>query len=70
MFNMLVFVPIVCALVQLLAWSKFTLKDKKLKDIKAVRSRKERHLPGSSQKSSSSSSSKSNSYSNESIIEV
>lgn len=36
-FNMLVFVPITCALLQLAAWSRFTLHGRKLQDVKLLR---------------------------------
>lgn len=36
-FNMLVFVPIACALLQLAAWSRFTLHGRKLQDVKLLR---------------------------------
>lgn len=36
-FYMLVFVPITCALLQLVAWSRFTLHGRKLQGIKALR---------------------------------
>ncbi|XP_036407519.1 transmembrane protein 180 [Megalops cyprinoides] len=36
-FYLLVFVPITCALLQLLAWSRFTLHGKRLQNIKALR---------------------------------
>lgn len=36
-FYMLVFVPITCALLQLAAWSRFTLHGRKLQGIKALR---------------------------------
>lgn len=36
-FYMLVFVPITCALLQLAAWSRFTLHGRKLQGIKTLR---------------------------------
>lgn len=36
-FYLLVFVPISCALLQLLAWSRFTLHGRRLRGIKAMR---------------------------------
>lgn len=36
-FHMVVFVPITCALLQLAAWSRFTLHGRKLQGIKALR---------------------------------
>lgn len=36
-FNMLVFVPIACALLQLAAWSRFTLHGRKLQGVKLLR---------------------------------
>lgn len=36
-FNMLVFVPITCALFQLAAWSRFTLHGRKLQGVKLLR---------------------------------
>lgn len=36
-FYMLVFVPITCALLQLAAWSRFTLHGRKLQGIKNLR---------------------------------
>ncbi|XP_077406670.1 transmembrane protein 180 isoform X1 [Vanacampus margaritifer] len=36
-FHMLVFVPITCALLQLAAWSRFTLHGRKLQSIKSIR---------------------------------
>lgn len=36
-FNMLVFVPIICALLQLAAWSRFTLHGRKLQGVKTLR---------------------------------
>lgn len=36
-FNMLVFVPITCALLQLAAWSRFTLHGRKLQGVKLLR---------------------------------
>ncbi|XP_035262519.1 transmembrane protein 180 [Anguilla anguilla] len=36
-FYLLVFVPITCALLQLLAWSRFTLHGKRLQNVKALR---------------------------------
>lgn len=36
-FHLLVFVPITCALLQLLAWSRFTLHGRRLQGIKALR---------------------------------
>ncbi|KAI1887053.1 hypothetical protein AGOR_G00202070 [Albula goreensis] len=36
-FYLLVFVPITCALLQLLAWSQFTLHGKRLQNVKALR---------------------------------
>ena len=37
-FSLLIFIPIVCAIVQLLAWSRFSLHGKRLKWVKAMRS--------------------------------
>lgn len=36
-FHMLVYVPIICGGLQLLAWSRFTLRDKRLEWVKSVR---------------------------------
>lgn len=36
-FNILVYVPIVCALIQLVAWSRFSLKGKRLNWVKSLR---------------------------------
>ena len=36
-FSLLVYIPIMCAIVQLLAWSRFTLKGRRLEWVKAVR---------------------------------
>ncbi len=41
-FNVLVYVPIVCGVVQLLAWSQFGLKGKRLNEVKYLRARVER----------------------------
>jgi Na+/melibiose symporter-like transporter len=41
MYNALVWVPIICALLQLAAWRYFTLKGDKLKDVKEQRKQKE-----------------------------
>lgn len=37
-FNLLVYVPIICAVIQLLIWSRFTLKNDRLKWVKLMRS--------------------------------
>lgn len=37
-FNLLVYVPIVCAILQLLVWAQFTLHGRRLRSIKAARS--------------------------------
>ena len=37
-FHLLVYVPIVCAVLQLLAWAKFSLHSKRLEWVKAARS--------------------------------
>ena len=36
-FHLLVYVPIVCALLQLLAWTQFSLRGKRLRWVKACR---------------------------------
>ena len=36
-FHLLVYIPIVCAVLQLLAWSQFTLHGQRLSWVKAVR---------------------------------
>ncbi len=41
-FNVLVYVPVVCGLVQLFAWSQFKLKGKRLNEIKYLRTQIER----------------------------
>ena len=36
-FQLLVYIPVVCAIFQLIAWSRFNLKDEKLRSVKAIR---------------------------------
>eukprot|EP00794_Sanderia_malayensis_P005139 gene5139-5787_t len=42
-FNVLVYVPIVCGIVQLYTWSQFKLKGRRLVDVKYMRANIERH---------------------------
>lgn len=44
LFYLIIFVPIVCSIIQLIAWYWFTLKGQWLKQIKNIRSKKEEKL--------------------------